>query len=102
MNRFQLFQRISNENPDYRSKVTAIPGDCSLPDLGLSLEHHRLLTDNVNVVFHGAATVKFDENLKIALEINVFGTREILKCCREMKQLKVFYILSIFLLISLI
>ena len=71
------------------SKIVIVPGDCSLPDLGLSKEDQKTLSDKIDIVFHGAATVKFDENLKIAAGINVFGTQEILKFCKTMKNLKV-------------
>lgn len=86
---FQLFKELIRQNPKFMSKIFVVPGDCSLPDLGLSPEHRQLLSEKVNVVFHGAATVRFDENLKLAVGINVFGTQEILKFCEEMKNLKV-------------
>lgn len=71
------------------SKIFVVPGDCSLPELGLSPEHRKLLSEKVNMVFHGAATVRFDENLKLAVGINVFGTQQILKFCEEMTNLQV-------------
>lgn len=40
------------------------------------------------MVFHVAATVNFDEKLKVAVAINIGGSHEILKMCREMKNLK--------------
>lgn len=44
----------------------------------------------VNIVFHIAATVRFDENLKIALSINIKGTQDLLNMSREIKNLKSF------------
>lgn len=66
-----------------------IPGDCSLPGLGIAQNDTDLIVKNVNIVIHGAATVRFDENLKIAAAINVNGTREIIQLCRKIPQLKV-------------
>lgn len=40
------------------------------------------------MVFHIAATVRFDEKLKLAMAINVKGPREIVGLCREMPNLK--------------
>lgn len=42
----------------------------------------------VSVVFHSAATVKFDEPLRTSVEFNVLGTRRVIQLCHEMKELK--------------
>lgn len=42
----------------------------------------------MNIVIHAAATVRFDEKLKLALDINVHGTKDILNLCHEMRNLK--------------
>ena len=44
--------------------MVAIEGDLVEPDLGISSENRDLLIKNVNIVFHVAATVRFDEPLK--------------------------------------
>lgn len=54
-----------------------------------------MLTSKVNVVFHSAATVKFDEELKLAFNINVNGTKRVLSLCNDMTNLKVCVILLI-------
>lgn len=74
---------------EYREKVTIITGDCSLPGLGISPEERELLKDQTNIVIHGAATVRFDEKLKIAIAINVNGTKEMLLLAKEILHLKV-------------
>ena len=67
----------------------AISGDCSLPDLGISPADRATLIREVSIVFHVAATVRFDEKLKLAVAINVQSPRDILNLCKEMPQLKV-------------
>lgn len=57
--------------------------------LGISKLDRELLTDKINVVFHSAATVKFTEPLRYALDMNTLGTRKIVQLCNEMKELKV-------------
>lgn len=42
----------------------------------------------VSIVFHVAATVRFDEKLKTAVAINVQGPREIVELCKRMTNLK--------------
>lgn len=41
-------------------------GDILHPNLGLSAEDTEILIEKVSVIFHTAATVKFDEALKYA------------------------------------
>lgn len=44
---------------------------------------------NVSVVFHAAATVRFDEPLRNAVLLNTRGTRELLALAKDMTNLKV-------------
>ena len=85
----QLFGKLKDQMPKFRHKVVIVNGDCSLPDLGLETSDRRLLIEDISHVFHGAATVRFDENLRSALATNVVGTRSVLEIAREMKKLKV-------------
>ncbi len=41
-----------------------VEGDLLLPSLGISKEDRQRMIDNVSIVFHSAATVRFDEPLK--------------------------------------
>jgi alcohol-forming fatty acyl-CoA reductase len=85
-----LFDRLKQEKPKFRHKIVAITGDCVLPGLGICAAERQILARDVHIVFHVAATVRFDEKLKLALGINVCGTREMLQLAREMDQLKAF------------
>lgn len=82
-----VFEKLREVSPKYRHKIVSIAGDCVLPGLGIEVNDRHLLIDRVNVVFHVAATVRFDEKLRLALGINVSGTREIMLMAREMHQL---------------
>ena len=70
-------------------KLIAIEGDVTLPGFGISSDDMQLLIDNVSIVFHSAATVRFDEDLKKAIEMNVEGPRRMLHICKQMKKLQV-------------
>lgn len=83
-----LYERLKNEKPKFRHKMVPISGDCALPGLGINLEERATLIEKVNIVFHAAATVRFDEKLKLALETNVLATNEVLNLCREIENLK--------------
>lgn len=77
-------------------KVTAVSGDVTFPGFGLSPSDMQLLVENVSIVFNSAATVKFDEELKAAVEMNVKGPRQLLEICRRMKHLEVNFIAQFF------
>lgn len=84
----QIFDAVKRDNPDALKKVVAIRGDVTLPRLGLSDEDEATLIDNVSVVFHSAANVRFDEPLRTAVNLNVGGTYRLLELCRKMKMLQ--------------
>ncbi|XP_026678808.1 fatty acyl-CoA reductase wat-like, partial [Diaphorina citri] len=86
----RLFLRLKTEVPHFLEKISAVAGDVSLPGLGLSETDRELLRTNVNVIFHGAATVRFDEKIQLAVAINVLGVRAMLELAREIRQLKSF------------
>ncbi|XP_046615044.1 fatty acyl-CoA reductase wat-like isoform X1 [Neodiprion virginianus] len=83
-----IFDRLKSEQPKYRHKIVVVSGDCSLPNLGLYNDDRDLLIREASIVFHVAATVRFDEQLKYAVAINVNGTKEVLDMCRSMYNLK--------------
>ncbi|KAL0273819.1 UNVERIFIED_CONTAM: hypothetical protein PYX00_006400 [Menopon gallinae] len=86
--REDVFVRLRELVPNFREKITAIKGDCSVPRLGLSDEDYDMLTKRVSVIFHGAATVRFDEPLKVAAHINVRGVWEMMKFAKQCSSLK--------------
>lgn len=53
-----------------------------------------MLLQNVHIVFHSAATIRFIEPLSVALKINVLGTRNVIDFCKEIKQLLAFVHIS--------
>ncbi|CAH0549612.1 unnamed protein product [Brassicogethes aeneus] len=85
-----IFDRLKRECPKFKHKIVGVAGDCSLPHLGLSLQDRRILMDEVHVIFHVAATVKFDEKMKLAVAINVRGPQDIISLSKQMKNLKSF------------
>ena len=70
-------------------KVVAVAGDVTKPGLGLSPKDRQMLIDDVSVVFHSAATVKFNGPLKEFIGQNVLGTECIMQLGEEMKKLQV-------------
>ena len=71
-----------------------IEGDTGLYDLGLSHLDREKLKENVNVIFHGAATVRFDESFRKAISINVRGSKLLVQFAKKIKNLKCFVHIS--------
>lgn len=57
-NFLQVFARQIQGNPEISRKLSVIPGDLSRPQLGLSREHVAVISQNVQIIFHSAATLR--------------------------------------------
>ena len=77
------------------SQVSLVQGDIQQPGLGISAHDREELCREVSIVFHVAATIRFNENLKVALQTNVIGTQEVVNLCKDMPFLTVSQIKSI-------
>ncbi|XP_067640608.1 fatty acyl-CoA reductase 1 [Eurosta solidaginis] len=95
MKRAKIFKVLRASKPHMLDRLVPIPGDAALPNLGISSEH-IILMQNVSIVFHCAATVRFDEPLRVALQLNVGGTYEALLFAEKLKNLKIFLHVSTF------
>jgi len=74
---------------DVLNKIYPIAGDVSEPNLAINESDRRLLADTVQIVFHAAATIRFDEPLKKAVLLNTRGTKLTLDLAKEMTNLQV-------------
>ncbi|XP_068986787.1 putative fatty acyl-CoA reductase CG5065 [Bombus flavifrons] len=81
-----IFDNIKAKHPSVLSKVYPVKGDVSLPELGLSREDRNLLLQKVNIVFHAAATVKFNEPLHVAVNVNTKGTARMIQLWNEIRH----------------
>ena len=85
----KIFDKIRQTEPAQLSKVVAIEGDISLPGLGICDKNVEQLVRDVSIVFHSAATVRFDEPLRTAVNLNVLGTRRVLLLCHKLTNIEV-------------
>ncbi|XP_047476457.1 putative fatty acyl-CoA reductase CG5065 [Penaeus chinensis] len=83
----KLFDQLRSSCPEVLDKLVAVQGDITLPGLGISPADSATLASHISVVFHAAATVKFDEALKLSLQMNVLGTRRLVELCHKMEKL---------------
>uniref|UniRef100_T1KXA6 Fatty acyl-CoA reductase n=1 Tax=Tetranychus urticae TaxID=32264 RepID=T1KXA6_TETUR len=84
-----------NPIPDYqRAKIIPVEGDLSNPELLYEQDDKRRLIETIDIVYHIAASVKFDANFRSQFETNVQGTENVLRFTQQMKQLKVYIHIS--------
>ncbi|XP_065172075.1 putative fatty acyl-CoA reductase CG5065 [Atheta coriaria] len=84
----------SDKSNDFRAKVFPISGDVSLKDLGISHEDRKLLAEEVNIVYHSAASVRFDDPFKKIVIMNVRGCKYMLELANEIKNLQLYFHVS--------
>lgn len=89
-----MFQRLRKTYPDSIKKIVPLYGDIVSDNLGLTVTSKARLHAEVSVVFHCAATLKLEANLKDSIDQNTGGTLRVLNLCKEMKQLEAFVHLS--------
>lgn len=78
---------MREENPEALNKLEAIEGDVINLNLGISAADLEKIK-TCKVIFHAAASVRFDDPLKSAILLNTRGTREICEMARTMPNLK--------------
>lgn len=85
----KLFDRLRDEKPDFMNHIKVIDGNLEDSSMGLVPIDRDWLVENVNFIFHCAATIKFNEPIEVAAKINVHGTEHVLELATQMKNLKV-------------
>lgn len=84
-----MFEWLRENRCDALKKLVPISGDVSLPNLGIAPCDMQELGESVSVVFHSAARVKFDDDLRSAIDANVKGPKTVATFCRRLIYLKV-------------
>ncbi|XP_077518786.1 putative fatty acyl-CoA reductase CG5065 isoform X1 [Amblyomma americanum] len=86
----KLFSTLQRDTPDVFNKLVVVPGDLHEPDMGISNADRERMIHDVSVVIHSAASVRFDEPLRIATSSNVRATKRVIDFCYELQNLKVY------------
>lgn len=77
---------------DYESRLVVLPGDLSLPRLGLDESTYGMLCREVDSIYHCAISMNHLETYTMAKQTNVDGVREILRLATRDKPKLVNYI----------
>lgn len=84
-----LFGLLRKNVLNVLNKLIPINGDVTELSLGLSPDD-IIRMKNVSIIFHSAASVRFDDSVKYAVLLNTRGTREMVKFAEKLPNLKVF------------
>ena len=74
---------------EFKGKIFAIKGECGLPGLGISQDDRDTLVNETTCIIHIAATIKFNEHLRMAAYVNVRAVQDLLNLAKEVSDLKV-------------
>ncbi|XP_049767053.1 fatty acyl-CoA reductase 1-like isoform X2 [Schistocerca cancellata] len=89
-----VFSKLREERPDFARQLSVVAGDLSAPEFRLAEQDMAALRRDVSVVFHNAASVRFDETLRQAVTTNVMGTKHMLQLAEQLPNLQVFMYVS--------
>jgi len=91
-----VFDALKVINPNFKDKIVAVEGDVSKLGLGLSAKDRSLMR-NVSIIYHSAASVRFNDPLKDSVLLNTRGTREVMEFATTLKSIKcVMYVSTTF------
>lgn len=82
-----IFQDLLKRNPNIPKAIKVVDGDVSKSKLGLSPSDYEEICNNATCILHMAATTNFTENLRLAFEINVMGTKRVVDMAKSVKNL---------------
>ncbi|XP_063923664.1 fatty acyl-CoA reductase 1-like [Zophobas morio] len=85
-----LFDLLKSQQPTSVKKCEIIPGDITQEGLGISLEDRQKLQEEVEFIFHSAASTRFDDTVKTAVKFNTQSTNELLNLAEKCTKLKTF------------
>ncbi|XP_047542952.1 putative fatty acyl-CoA reductase CG5065 [Vanessa atalanta] len=89
-----VFDKLRALKPNALKKIILIEGDITKPDLDIKTSDEQKLINNVSVVFHSAATVRFVESFDNIMKVNFEGTRKVMDLSKKIKNLETFLYLS--------
>lgn len=75
-------------------RIKIISGTLEHLDLDISVADRQELIDNVEIIIHAAADIRFDISLVDLVLVNLRGTRELLYLAKQIKGLKMFCYVS--------
>lgn len=86
-----VFEVLRRNNEKALDKLVAVEGDLMKNhSAGISIDDLAMLKKSVNFIIHCAATTKFDEPFKAAIEMSTISTRNLLNLAQTFDNLEAF------------
>ncbi|XP_063710096.1 putative fatty acyl-CoA reductase CG5065 [Culicoides brevitarsis] len=85
-----VFKELRETMPRQLDKIKFVQGDVLEEELGICENDRNMLHEKIDIVFHCAANVRFDQPLKGAVQFNTLGTYKMLQLAENMKKLQAF------------
>lgn len=89
-----LFVLLHKIDPNYMKRIRAVEGNTRELNVGIADDVCQEIMENVNIILHAAADVRFDNTLKELALVNLRGTRELLKLAEQCNNLEMFAYIS--------
>ncbi|MCJ8279599.1 MAG: thioester reductase domain-containing protein, partial [Rivularia sp. ALOHA_DT_140] len=80
---------------EFNSRIIPIPGDLSLPFLGLSKQEFQNLSSKVEIIYHNGALVNLTYPYSQHKAANVLGTTEVLRLATQTKVKPVHFVYTV-------
>lgn len=86
----QVFDKLREDKTDsVFANIIVLSGDVGEDDLGLSETDKTTVINNVNIIYHCAATLDFEADLPTNVNVNLLGTKRILQLCGQLENCEV-------------
>lgn len=90
-----VFQHLRKIDANFLDRVRIVRGDLQKPCVGIEdVSTLQWLKEEIDIVIHAAADVRFNEPLYDLILCNLYGTRELLELSKQMRRLQVFVYMS--------
>ncbi|CAH1983490.1 unnamed protein product [Acanthoscelides obtectus] len=86
----QLFDSVRKINPEVFNKLKPVSGDIAEVGLGLSEKDETVLISDTNIIYHVAASVRFNDHFQDAVKMNLRSTVEVLNLALKCENLEVY------------
>ncbi|KAH8421055.1 hypothetical protein KR222_006573 [Zaprionus bogoriensis] len=82
-----IFQKYNEKT---LAKVVPVVGELTEPNFGFAPELLQEILERVNVIYHSAATIRFNSPLRTAIFTNLTGTMRTIELAKQLKQLSAY------------
>lgn len=90
----QVFEMLRKRDPHFERRIEVFDGNLTELQMGLSARRVKMIQENVQIVIHAAADIRFNVPLLDLIQSNVRGTKEMLEMSRGIRQLETFAYVS--------